>query len=232
LTLRSSIPPLITRFKTQLRRKFKDDLIFGYLDEIIDSAEGLPIGNYLSQFLANYYLTPFDHWIKEAMQVKYYFRYADDIVILSDSKQHLHELLAEIRIYLSDRLKLIVKDNYQVFPVHARGIDFVGYKFYHTHTLLRKSIKQRFARMVAKAPRDAIHCILLRLGETLQQQKFTQQINKSKTRIMEILVRHTITLDPAVIELLKGFSGGQQVPVKEMTSSPEIKGSKSSKAHS
>jgi retron-type reverse transcriptase len=142
-----------TILKNLLRRKFKDEDLLWLLDEVIDSAEGLPIGNYLSQFLANYYLTWFDHWIKETMQVRYYFRYADDIVILSDNKEHLHELLTEIRIYLSTRLKLTVKENYQVFPVHARGIDFVGYKFYHTHTLLRKSIKKRFARMVAKAPR-------------------------------------------------------------------------------
>jgi len=51
-------------------------------------------------------------------------------------------------LYLRD-LKLCVKDNYQVFPVGSRGIDFVGYKFYHTHTLLRKTIKQNFARMLA-----------------------------------------------------------------------------------
>jgi RNA-directed DNA polymerase len=142
-----------TVLKALLRRKFKDLDLLWLLDEIIESAEGLPIGNYLSQFLANYYLTWFDHWLKEAMQVKYYFRYADDIVILSDSKEELHGILSEIRIYLSVNLKLTVKDNYQVFPVDARGIDFVGYKFYHTHTLLRKSIKQRFARMIAKAPK-------------------------------------------------------------------------------
>jgi hypothetical protein len=49
---------------------------------------------------------------------------------------------------MQDRLKLTVKDNYQVFPVDARGIDFVGYVFFHTHTRLRKSIKQNFARML------------------------------------------------------------------------------------
>ena len=34
--------------------------------------------------------------------------------------------------------------------MQARGIDFVGYKFFHTHTLLRKGIKKNFARMMAK----------------------------------------------------------------------------------
>ncbi|HFG0564504.1 RNA-directed DNA polymerase [Flavobacterium psychrophilum] len=136
--------------KQLLRRKFKDNNLLWLLDEIIDSADGLPIGNYLSQYFANYYLTYFDHWIKEDKAIKYYFRYADDIVILSDNKQQLHQILEAIKTYLKDDLKLTVKQNYQVFPVEARGIDFVGYKFYHTHTMLRKSIKKRFAKAVSK----------------------------------------------------------------------------------
>jgi len=138
--------------KGLLRRKFKDPDLLWLLDEIIDSAPGLPIGNYLSQYFANFYLTYFDHWIKEEKRVRYYFRYADDLVVLSDDKSYLHNLLNEISAYLSTRLKLQVKGNWQVFPVGARGIDFVGYKFFHTHTLLRKSIKKRFARMIQRNP--------------------------------------------------------------------------------
>ena len=51
---------------------------------------------------------------------------------------------------MHDKLKLEIKHNYQIFPVDIRGIDFVGYVFRHTHILLRKSIKQNFARMIAK----------------------------------------------------------------------------------
>jgi retron-type reverse transcriptase len=136
--------------KQLLRRKIKDEHLLFLLDEIIDSAPGLPIGNYLSQYFANFYLTYFDHWLKEEKRVKYYFRYADDLVILHSEKPYLHELLDDIRNYLQQNLKLSIKENYQVFPVDARSIDFVGYRFYHTHTLLRKSIKQNFARMLAK----------------------------------------------------------------------------------
>ena len=136
--------------KALLRRKFKDEDLLKLLDGIIDSAEGLPIGNYLSQYFANFYLSYFDHWLKEVKGVKYYFRYADDIVILAPEKKYLHSILGEIRSYLSDNLNLEVKHNYQVFPVAARGIDFVGYKLYHTHVLLRKSIKKNFARMIAR----------------------------------------------------------------------------------
>jgi RNA-directed DNA polymerase len=136
--------------KNLLRRKFKDPDLLWFLDEVIDSAPGLPIGNYLSQYLANYYLTGFDHWIKESKGVKYYFRYADDIVILSSNKEDLHRLFHQIKAYLQDRLKLEVKPNYQVFPVAARGIDFVGYVFYQGYTRLRKKIKKSFARAVAR----------------------------------------------------------------------------------
>ena len=41
-----------------------------------------------------------------------------------------------------------VKDNYQIYPVDSRGINFVGYVFYHTHTIIRKSIKYKIIRLV------------------------------------------------------------------------------------
>lgn len=139
--------------KALLRRKFKDKELLWLLDEIIDSAPGLPIGNYLSQYLANFYLSYFDHWIKEEKRIAYYYRYADDLVILSSDKGSLHRLLNDIKQYLAG-LKLEVKSNHQVFPVDARGIDFVGYVFYHTHIKIRKQIKQSFARKLARNQND------------------------------------------------------------------------------
>jgi retron-type reverse transcriptase len=137
--------------KQILRRKIKDIRLLALLDEIVDSVSaGVPIGNYLSQYFANLYLAYFDHWLKEKKGVKYYFRYADDIVILHHDKQYLHDLFKNMQTYLAENLKLKIKDNWQVFPVAARGIDFVGYVFYHTHTRLRKSIKQRFCRRLAR----------------------------------------------------------------------------------
>ncbi len=140
--------------KQLLRRIIKDTDLLALLYEIIESAAGVPIGNYLSQYFANFYMAYFDHWIKEAKRVKYYFRYADDLVIFSGSKEYLHELLAEIRAYLTNNLKLTVKNNYQIFPVAARGLDFVGYRFFHAHILLRKRIKKRFIRMLKNRRND------------------------------------------------------------------------------
>ena len=66
--------------KMILRKKIKDQDLLWLLDLIIDSADGVPIGNYLSQYFANIVLAYFDHWLKEVKGVKYYFWYADDMV--------------------------------------------------------------------------------------------------------------------------------------------------------
>ena len=135
--------------KQIIRRKIKDVCLLQLLDGIIDSAPGVPIGNYLSQFFANLYLSYFDHWMKGQKRIRYYYRYADDVVVLTSDKASLHSLLDEVRQYLSEHLRLEVKGNHQVFPVAARGIDFVGYKFFHTHILLRKGIKKHLCRKAA-----------------------------------------------------------------------------------
>ena len=146
--------------KKKYARIFKDPELLWLLGEIIDSINtadnddllsiyntfdnidydtGIPIGNYISQYSGNFYLSDFDHWIKEVKGVKYYYRYMDDIVILHESKEYLHKLLDEIKQYFMDNLKVVVKSNYQAFPTYKRGIDYVGYRIFQKFILLRKS---------------------------------------------------------------------------------------------
>lgn len=135
--------------KQKYRRKFKDPNVIWLLDEIIDSTEpdeGVPIGNYVSQYSGNFYLSKFDHWIKEDKRIKYYFRYMDDIVIFGSNKQELHELFKEIKVVLWNELRLTIKGNYQVFPTYVRGVDFVGYRVFKDYTLLRKSIVKSYKK--------------------------------------------------------------------------------------
>lgn len=130
----------ILRFK--LRQRFKDPDLLWLLDDIIysiDGGKGIPIGNYTSQYLANFYLKDFDWWIYEVMGFKQVVRYMDDIVVFDNSKSKLHKLRHEMERYLNRELKLELKENYQVFPTKARGVDFVGYRHFGDYTLLRKS---------------------------------------------------------------------------------------------
>lgn len=134
--------------KAIIRKKIKDQDVLFLLDEIIDSADGVPIGNYLSQYFGNLYLTYFDHWLKETKQCKHYFRYCDDMIVLHFDKHYLSQLKEEIETYLLNNLKLTLKPNWQIFPVDARGIDFLGYRFFHDYTLLRKSIAITFKQRI------------------------------------------------------------------------------------
>lgn len=133
-----------TILKTIIKQKIKDPDVLWLLDEVIDSTDGVPIGNYLSQYFGNLYLSGLDHWLKEQKQCKYYFRYCDDMVILHSDKKHLTQLCKDIKLYLKSQLNLSLKENWQIFPLNNRGLDFLGYRFYHDYTILRKSIATRF----------------------------------------------------------------------------------------
>ncbi len=131
-----------------IARKIKCKKTLALLAEIIDSTQGIPIGNYTSQWLGNLYLAYFDHFVKEQLHVKYYFRYADDMVFLSGSKEKLWDVFRKTKNYLTNELYLNIKENYQIFPVDLRGLDFLGYRFFHGYTLVRKGIVKNFKRKI------------------------------------------------------------------------------------
>lgn len=118
-------------------------------EEFIDGV-GIPIGNYFSQYDGNYYLSDFDHFMKEVVHVKHYYRYMDDICVFARTKEELHQILAIMEEYLRTELNLRIKDNYQIFPTYIRGVDFVGYRIFRNFTLLRKSTAdQLISKMTA-----------------------------------------------------------------------------------
>jgi hypothetical protein len=123
------------------------------MDAIIDSAPGVPIGNYLSQYFANLYLCGFDHWIKERLHARYYARYCDDTVVLGPDKRILHDMRGNIAGYLYEKLHLAIKDDWQVFPTRTRGVDFLGYRFFGYKTLVRKRIVKDFRARLRKIKR-------------------------------------------------------------------------------
>ena len=135
--------------KKVIRDRIKDADVLWLLDLVIDSAAGIPIGNYLSQYFGNLYLSGIDHYAKEVLGCCYYFRYCDDIVVLGSSKEFLHHVNKSIAEQLAG-LRLKVKESWQVFPVDSRGIDFLGYRFFHGFTLVRKRIVKRFKQKFSK----------------------------------------------------------------------------------
>lgn len=132
--------------KDKLKRKFKDNDVLWLLFTIIDSCDhGVPIGNYTSQYLNNFYFSDLDHYIKETLGIKAYFRYCDDIVILAETKEELHRILDIIQKKIAE-LNVRLKDNYQIYNIETRSVDFLGYKTRKDYTLVRKRTKQKFVK--------------------------------------------------------------------------------------
>lgn len=140
--------------KQQLRKKIKDPDVLRLLDMTIDSfpwKKWLPIWSYLSQYLANFYLSRFDHWLKEELHLKYVLRYMDDIVILWPKPSTLRVVYRRMKKYLSWHLWLQIKWNRQIFPTATRWIDYIWYRYFWNYTLLRKDtakkLKKRFRQI-------------------------------------------------------------------------------------
>lgn len=142
--------------KRILRRTIKDRRVLTILDEIIESTEGvgdinpvgIPIGNLTSQLFANIYLNELDQFVKHSLKCKYYIRYMDDFLLLSDSKKQLWQWRGEIEAFLYTNLALQFNNKTAIFPVASRGIDFLGYRIWPDYRLLRKSSIKRMRRKI------------------------------------------------------------------------------------
>lgn len=97
---------------------------------------------------ASFLKSRFRKYVKQGL--KYYSRFADNIVILHKDKAFLH-LVTEMAIMILARDYLLpVNKSWNVRPVHAGGIDVCGYVSFHDHRLLRKRNKKDLCRQVAR----------------------------------------------------------------------------------
>ena len=115
-----------------------------------DTGKGLPIGNLTSQWWANLYLDQLDHFVKEELRVKHYLRYMDDTVFLSPRKKQLWRWRKEIEVFLEDKLALRLNPKTSIFPAGPRPIDFLGYRIWPTHRLLRRDSVKRMRRKLKR----------------------------------------------------------------------------------
>jgi hypothetical protein len=124
--------------------------------------KGIPLGFYISQWLANYLLEPLDKFVTETLGLDKFERYMDDMTFMADSKKTLHEAVAQIRMFIGRRYRLKLKGNYQVCKFDfvkkngkriGRPIDFMGFVFFRERTVIRKTIMLSATRLAAKMHR-------------------------------------------------------------------------------
>lgn len=152
-----------------LKRTIRDRHVLGLIERILASGEdvlrneatpsyfsgddllavlrprGLPIGNLTSQFFANVFLDPIDHFIKEQLRVPGYVRYADDLLLFGPSKEflwdrreRLSERLAQLRLRLH-------RDKTVIRPARC-GLQFLGFKVFPDTRRLTQDGLRRFNR--------------------------------------------------------------------------------------
>ncbi|MCU0918556.1 MAG: RNA-directed DNA polymerase [Planctomycetes bacterium] len=110
---------------------------------------GLPIGNLTSQFFANFYLNPFDHFVKESLRCEAYVRYVDDFALFSDSKRQLQEWRSALSSFLAScRLKLHPK-RVQIAPADIAH-RFLGQVVQPSHRRLTGENVRRFRKRLRR----------------------------------------------------------------------------------
>jgi retron-type reverse transcriptase len=139
--------------KRLLCRIIKDRKVLRLMEIIIDHpipehirGKGLAIGNLTSQWWANFYLNSLDHYIKDELGVKRYFRYMDDFVLLDDNKEKLQDFLQKISEYLEINLCLKLKNNATFIAPIQQGIPFLGFRIFPYLIRLKRTNLVRFRR--------------------------------------------------------------------------------------
>lgn len=166
--------------KWQIRQYVSDPVLLPILYnfvELLPEEYGISKGLRSSQCFANLHLSEIDHKMcakvknyiftengvevcvpvsvgKGELEIKgvkvrfLYYRYCDDIVIFASTKKELW-LMRDYLVSLLAELGLSVKPSEAVRPL-SEGCDFLGFKNYGTHALIRKRTKQKFARGLAR----------------------------------------------------------------------------------
>lgn len=119
---------------------------------------GLPIGNLTSQFWANVYLNPFDHFVKRRLRCKGYVRYVDDFLLFAKEKGPLREWKAALETELA-RYRLTIHPGAQPRPV-TEGIPFLGFQIFPNRRRLKRrkgvQYQRRFKRLLLQYERGEI----------------------------------------------------------------------------
>ena len=160
--------------KTLITGKIKDPHVLGLVDLIIDHSNrqdpalmwfrgddlftpierrrGLPLGNQTSQFFANVYLDPLDHFVTDNLGLSY-VRYVDDFLVFAGDKRRLREVKGEIEHFL-ESLRLQIHQNKSVVFPCDQGTRFLGYRIFPTHRLLAQDNVRRFRRRMRWMQRE------------------------------------------------------------------------------
>jgi hypothetical protein len=173
-----SIDRLILR--KLIARKIKDQRLINVMMMFaeMESPQGIPIGNLLSQIYALIYLNPLDHFIKRIIKIKHYVRYVDDFMLIGITRDQglaLHQMIIE---YLKNILGLALSKS--TIAKVRKGVNFCGYRMWRTLIVIRKYSLYKFRRTVKAQKQEAINSLL---GHAKQTHSLNYMLNIIKEEI-------------------------------------------------
>jgi RNA-directed DNA polymerase len=126
--------------------------------------QGLPIGNLTSQWLANHYLSPLDHFITRALQPGHYQRYMDDLLVFDRSPEALYAIAEEATAFAAQSLGLALSVKQPPQPC-LRPLDYLGHRLTRDGeiTVARQKLaraRRRLRRLAQSAPPERVARVL------------------------------------------------------------------------
>lgn len=109
---------------------------------------GIPIGSLVSQIFANVYAGALDRHLQQDLGERHWHRYMDDLIVFGPSIEHLRRVRDDIETFSRNRLGLRFS-KWSIQP-SSRGVNFLGYRIWPSHKLLRKDSVQRARRKIAR----------------------------------------------------------------------------------
>lgn len=134
----------------QVRRKVSCKPTLELFSKIVpETGLGVPIGALTSQLSANIYGNMLDQYLHHELKVPF-ARYMDDVVVLGNDPAHLRTVKRDIEAFAAEQMHLAIS-RWHVAPV-GHGVNFLGYRIWPHHKLLRRS-------SVTRAKRTIRHCV-------------------------------------------------------------------------
>lgn len=150
-----------------IREKVICDKTFEIIKDIVLSFQstsrkdkGIPLGNITSQIFANIYLNILDQYVKKELKCRFYVRYNDDFVIVSDDDKKLKEMRYKIIIFVKERLFLEIPFEKTSIRKIEWGIDFLGFTILPKSILLRNKTKNKIYSNISDKNIDSYFSIL------------------------------------------------------------------------
>lgn len=108
-------------------------------------------------------MNEFDQFMKRELKIKYYIRYADDFIILSQNKNDLLSTLQYTEVFLRKKLKLELHPDKVCIKTIASGLDFLGWVHFPYHRVLRTSTEKRAIKALLNNPTKPVQVSYLGL---------------------------------------------------------------------